>query len=509
MRTKVVTLGAERLTIDDVAAMVYEKRPVRLSPEASRKIRTGHSRLNALLASGRAVYGVNTGFGALNCVAIPRNRLKEQQANLVRSHSAGAGEPFAPEIARAALLVTANSLAKGHSGCRRILVETLVSMINKGVTPVIPSQGSIGASGDLIPLAHAAGVLMGQGEACLHGRTSPARLAMLKAGIPLLELEPREGVALTNGTHMMTALGALAVHRAGRLNKLADVALALSLESILGLTASLDPDVHRLRPHAGQRATARNVRKLVRGSKLLAAHRYSEKIQDAYSLRCAPQIHGAVKDAVRYARSVLETELNSVTDNPLIFGNKVVCAGNFHGQPLAVPLDALGIALTVLGSVSERRIDRLMNPNLSGLPAFLAPDPGLHSGYMMAHYLAAAVSLENRGLASPGSVDSVPVSAGKEDYNSNGMWCARKAWQIAENVETVIGIEILSAAQALDFLKGEPGPGVAAVHRTVRRKVPPLKRDRVIHMDILAVRELIASGAIIKAAEDAVGPLDV
>lgn len=508
MQAKAVLLGAERLTVDDVAAVVYKNMGARLSPEASRKIRTGHSRLNALLASGRAVYGVNTGFGALSGVVIPRNRLKEQQANLVRSHSAGAGEPFPPEIAKAALVVTANSLAKGHSGCREVLVDTLVSMINKEIIPVIPSQGSIGASGDLIPLAHAAGVLIGIGEAYHQGRRLPARMAMKRAGIPVLELEPRDGVALTNGTHMMTALGAMSVHRAGRLSKLADVALALSLESILGLTASLDPDVHRLRPHAGQRATARNVRKLVKGSKLLAAHRYFEKIQDAYSLRCAPQIHGAVKDAVRYARSVLETELNSVTDNPLIFGNKVVCAGNFHGQPLAVPLDALGIALTVLGNVSERRIDRLMNPNLSGLPAFLAPDPGLHSGYMMAHYLAAALSLENRGLASPGSVDSVPVSANKEDYNSNGMWCARKAWQITRNVETIIGIETLCATQALDLLKGKPGLGTEAVLRAVRRKVPPLKEDRVIQKDILAVGELIASGAIIEAAEDAVGPLD-
>ena len=504
---KGISLGDKRITIEDLVSVVYKDVPVRLASAAIKRVQKGHANLSALLASDRAFYSVNTGFGALSGVRIPTNKLKELQVNLIRSHSSGAGEPFSFEIAKAALVITANSLAQGYSGCRRVLVDTLVAMINRGVIPVIPSQGSIGASGDLIPLAHASGVMIGEGEAYYKGKRSAAKEAMREAGIPTLELEPREGVALTNGTHLMAALGALSVHRAERLNKIADIALAMSLESILGLTASLDPDVHRLRPHPGQRATAMNVRKMTKGSGLLASHLYSEKIQDAYSLRCGPQIHGAAKDALRYCRSVLNVEINSVTDNPLVFGPKIVSAGNFHGQPLAVSLDALAIGVTVLGNVSERRIDRLMNPNLSGLPAFLAPDPGLHSGYMMAHYLSAALSLENRGLASPGSVDSVPVSANKEDYNSNGMWCARKAWQIIRNVENIIGIEILCAVQALDLLKGRSGTGSEAARRIVREKVRPLKGDRVLQKDIKAVQELIASGRLIEGVEAAVGHL--
>jgi len=504
---KGISLGAGRITIEDLASVVNKDKPVRLAPAAISRIQKGHSNLTALLASDEAFYSVNTGFGALSGIRIPTDKLKELQINLIRSHSAGAGEPFSSEIAKAALVITANSLAKGHSGCRRVAVDTLIAMINRGVVPVIPSQGSIGASGDLIPLAHSSGVMLGEGEAYYKGKRQTAKQAMRKAGIPLLELEPREGVALTNGTHLMTALGALSVHRAGRLNKLADIALALSLESILGLTASLDPDVHKLRPHPGQLATAQNLRKMIKGSGLLASHLYSKKIQDAYSLRCGPQIHGAAKDALSYCRSVLDVEINSVTDNPLVFGHKIVSAGNFHGQPLAVSLDALGIAMTVLGNVSERRIDRLMNPNLSGLPAFLAPDPGLHSGYMMAHYLSAALSLENRGLAAPGSVDSVPVSANKEDYNSNGLWCARKAWQIIRNVENVIGIEILCAVQALDLLKGRSGAGSEAARRIVRERVRPLEGDRVLQKDIMAVQELIVSGRLIEGVEAAVGQL--
>ena len=505
---RAIAIGSGKISIDDVVSVVYRSAPVRLAPAAIARIGKGRRNLEALLASGQAFYSINTGFGALGGIKIPATRLKELQVNLIRSHSAGTGEPFPIDIAKAALLVTLNSLAKGHSGCRMILVETLAAMINKGVIPVIPSQGSIGASGDLIPLAHASGVMIGEGEATYGGKRRPAKEAMRKAGIPLLELEPREGVALTNGTHMMTALGALAVHRAGRLNKLADIALAMSLESILGLTASLDPDVHRLRPHPGQRATAMNVRKMIGGSRLLASHRYSEKIQDAYSLRCGPQIHGAAKDALRYCRSVLDVELNSVTDNPLVFDRKVVSAGNFHGQPLAISLDTLGIAATVLGNVSERRIDRLMNPNLSGLPAFLAPDPGLNSGYVMAHYLAAALTLENRGLAAPGSIDSVSVSANKEDYNSNGMWCARKAWRIIRNVEKIIGVEILCAAQALDLMKGrEPGKGSATARKIVRRKIPQLKADRVLKRDLDSVQELISSGRLVEGVESVVGRL--
>lgn len=502
-------LGSKRMTIEDLASVVYKNARVLMAPAAIRAVRKGHANLTKHLSSGRAFYSINTGFGALSGVKVSADKLMELQANLVRSHSSGTGEPFPPEIAKAALAVTANSLARGYSGCRKVLVDTLMAMINRGVIPLIPSQGSIGASGDLIPLAHSAGVLIGLGEAYFKGQRLPAKEAMKKARIPLLELEPREGIALTNGTHLMTSLGALSVGRAERLNKLADIALAMSLETILGLTASLDSDVHKLRPHPGQSATAQNVRKMIRGSRLLASHSYSNKIQDAYSLRCGPQIHGASKDALRYCRSVLEIELNSVTDNPLVFDEKVVSAGNFHGQPLAVSLDALAMATTVLGNVSECRIARFMSSELSGLPAFLASDPGLHSGYMMAHYLSAALTLENRGLAAPGSVHSVSVSANKEDYNSNGMWCARKAWQIISNVENIIGIEILCAAQALDLLKNKPGAGTEAARRIVRQKVPSLKADRILKKDVDSVRELILSDKILEAVETSVGPLSL
>ena len=507
---KTIVLGGDSLNIEKLASAAYEDIPIKLSETAIKNIERGHKNLTSILESGAVAYGVNTGYGALSGVQIPLNKLKDLNINMIKSHMSGTGEPFSKQASKAVLILMANSQSKGHSGARRVLVDTIIKMINKGVYPVIPSQGSLGASGDLIPLSHAAAVLIGEGEAVYQGKRCSSRAAMKKAGIPTQVLEAREGVSLVNATHMMTALGSLSLHSAERLNKLADIALAMTLESILGLKTSVSPKVHKVRPHAGQTVTAANIRKLIDGSEIMKSHKYSSKIQDAYSLRCAPQVHGAVKDAVRYCRSTLEIEINSVTDNPMIFDQEVISAGNFHGQPLAISLDALGIAITVLGNISERRIDRLMNPQLSDLPAFLTPDPGLNCGYMMAHYLAASISFENRGLATPGSIDSVPVSANKEDFNSNGMWCARKAWQIIQNSERIIAAELLCAAQALDFLKEwKPGKGTGIAHNLIRQKVPTLKRDRILKKDINSVVDLIHSNQILESVEKTIGELKI
>lgn len=506
---KVVALDGSTLTIEKLAAVVYENRPVQLTDTAVKKIENAYKRVHKILESDQTVYGVNTGFGVLSQVRIPSKKVKKLQLNLVRSHTSGAGEPLPELFVKAILVLLVNGLSNGYSGCRRALVETLVEMINKGVYPIIPSQGSLGASGDLIPLAHLAIVVIGEGEAAYRGKRYSGKIAMKKAGIPTLTLEAKEGLSLINGTYVMTALGSLTLRKAEILNKLADVAAAITLEVTMGSKIPLNPEIHNIRPHPGQIATAANIRKLVEGSEIIESHKHCKRVQDAYSLRCAPQVHGAVKDAVRCCRSTLEIEMNSVTDNPLVFENSVVSAGNFHGQPLAISLDTLGIAVTGLGNIVERRIDRLMNPVLSGLPAFLSPRPGLNSGYMMAHYLAASISFENRGLATPGSIDSVPVSANKEDFNSNGMWCARKARQIVNNTEKIIAIELLCAVQALDFIKDwKPGRGTQAARDVIREKVPKLKSDRIIQKDINAVIELVQTGQILKAVEDAVGTLE-
>jgi len=506
---KVIALDGSSLTIEKLAAIVYENRPVHLTGTAVKKIENAHKRVRKILESEQTVYGVNTGFGALSHVRIPSKKVKKLQLNLVRSHTSGTGDPLPEPVVKAALVLLVNGISNGYSGCRRVLVETLVEMINKGVYPIIPSQGSLGASGDLIPLAHLAIVVVGEGEAIYRGTRYSGKMAMKKAGIPALTLEAKEGLSLINGSYVMTALGSLALRKAEILNKLADVAAATTLEATTGSKIPMNPEIHKIRPHPGQIATAANIRKLVEGSEIIASHKYCDRVQDAYSLRCIPQVHGAVKDAVRCCRSTLEIEMNSVTDNPLVFENSVISAGNFHGQPLAISLDMLGIAMTGLANIVERRIDRLMNPAMSGLPAFLSPNPGLNSGYMMAHYLAASISFENRGLATPGSIDSVPVSANKEDYNSNGMWCARKAWQIVNNTEKIIAVELLCAVQALDFIKGwKPGKGTRAAYDAIRQEVPKLKSDRIIQKDINAVIELVQTGQILKAVEDAVGKLE-
>ncbi|MFC1729542.1 histidine ammonia-lyase [candidate division KSB1 bacterium] len=506
--TKEIGIDGDSLTLEDFGAVVNNNRNVKLGIRGVKNVEKAHKSVLDILSSQKVVYGINTGFGALSKAHIPPDKVKMLQLNLVRSHSAGTGDPLPEEAVKGMMLLLANSLAKGYSGCRRIIVDTLIKMINKHVIPMVPAQGSLGASGDLIPLAHCALVMIGEGEAFYKRKRMSGLRAMRSAGIPTLTLEAKEGLSLVNGTYAMGSLGAISLLRSEKLIRLADIASAMTLEVTMGSKAPMSPEIHRARPHKGQINTAENILKLVEGSEIIRSHIDCDRVQDAYSIRCIPQAHCAVRDALEYCRNILRVEINSASDNPLVFSNDVLSAGNFHGQPLAVPLDTLGIAITGLGNISERRIDRLMNPVSSGLPPFLAQDPGLNSGYMMASYLAAALALENRGLASPGSVGTVPVSANKEDYISNGMWSARKALTIVENSERIVAVELLCGAQALDFIDNmKPGKGVNAAYKAIRTAVPPLKRDRIIKKDIAAVIGLMKNNTIIESVETSAGSL--
>jgi histidine ammonia-lyase len=462
--------------------------------------------------SGEVVYGVTTGFGALANVRIDPARAADLQHGIVRSHATAVGPPLPLEEARAMLLLRAHVLALGHSGVRPEVVELMVDMLNAGVIPVVPEQGSLGASGDLAPLAALALPIIGDGEVLTRSGTQRADEAMAAAGLTPLVLEAKEGLALVNGTQGMLAIGVLASERLATLLKTADVVAAMTIEAALGTDAPFDFRLQRLRPHPGQAASASNLRLLLDGSPILASHRDSEHlVQDAYSLRCAPQVHGATRDALAFARGVLEVELNSVSDNPIVLPDDgdIVSGGNFHGQPVAVAMDTIATATVGTASISERRLYRLLDPALSnGLPAFLVPESGLNSGFMLVQYTAASLVSECKSLAHPASVDSIPSSAGQEDHVSMGMTAARHARQIVSNAETVIGLEALGAAQALDLRAPlEPGPATRAVEAALRASVPFFEADREFGPDIAAALDLVRSGALVTAAEDVVGPL--
>src|SRR5262245_40878632 len=436
-----------------------------------------------IIAGGNTVYGINTGFGALSDVTIPPEELRQLQLNLVRSHSCGVGDRL-PELAvRAMMLQRANVLARGHSGCREVVIETLIRMLNAGVHPIIPSRGSVGASGDLAPLAHLALVAIGEGEATRGGERMPGGAALAAAGIQPVALEAKEGLALLNGTQAMTAVGGLALLAAERLVNAADIAGAMSLEALKGTPVAFDHKIHSVRPHPGQIRSARRLRELIEGSEIRESHRdhsIDPRVQDAYAIRCMPQVHGAVHDALSHTRRILEVEINSATDNPLIFADagEVISGGNFHGEPIALALDYAGIAVADLGTISERRVERLVNPMLSGLPAFLSPHPGTNSGMMIAQVTAAALIAENNVLAHPASVFTLPTSANKEDHVSMGMTAALKFAPVVNNVETILAIELLCAAQGLEFLKPlKPGPKLQEVYSRVRQRAPALERD--------------------------------
>jgi histidine ammonia-lyase len=460
------------------------------------------------VADGATVYGVTTGFGDLANVRIDPARTAQLQHNLVRSHAAGVGPPLPVEVVRAMLLLRANTLAIGLSGVRPELPELLCSMLNAGVHPLIPSRGSVGASGDLAPLAHLALVVIGEGEASIDGGSVPGARALATAGLEPMQLQAKEGLALLNGTQLMAAVGALALHDGRRLAATADVVGAMSLEAMEGTGRAFAASLLEARPHPGQLDAGAHLRALLAASEIGAAHANSgHRVQDAYSLRCMPQVHGAVRGALGELSRVLEIEINSATDNPLIFpSGEVISGGNFHGEPVALALDFAGMALTELASISERRVARLVDAHLSGgLPAFLSDNPGLESGLMIAQYTAAALVNELQTLAHPSSIDTVPTSANQEDHVSMGATSALHLIEILDRTTTVLAIEALCAAQGLDFRRPmRPGLGVAAAHDLVRAAVPHLAADRPPSPDITAVRELVASGALLLAADGAV-----
>ena len=499
------------LTLADVAA-VAEGDEVSFPARARERVSAARQVVEDAVASGDVVYGVTTGFGALANVRVDPAQAAELQHGIVRSHATAVGRPLSLAEARAMLLLRAHVLALGHSGVRPELVDLMVAMLNADVIPAVPEQGSLGASGDLAPLANLALPLIGAGEVLADAGTEPAADAFRRAGLAPLTLEAKEGLALVNGTQGMLAIGSLAADRLSLLLRTADVVAAMTIEAAMGTDAPFDYRLQRLRPHPGQAASASNLRLLLDGSPILASHRDSEHlVQDAYSLRCAPQVHGATRDALAFAESVLETELNAISDNPIVLPDdgEIVSGGNFHGQPVAVAMDAVAAATVGTASISERRLYRLLDPALSnGLPAFLVPESGLNSGFMLVQYTAASLVSESKSLAHPASVDSIPSSAGQEDHVSMGMTAARHAREIVANAETVVALEALGAAQALDLRAPlEPGPATRAAVAALRGAVPFYDADREFSADIEAAVGLVRSGALVSAAETVTGPL--
>ena len=502
----------ETLTLADVVA-VSAGADVSFTADARARVTAARRVVEDAVASDEVVYGVTTGFGALANVRVDPAQASDLQHGIVRSHATAVGRPLSRPEARAMLLLRAHVLALGHSGVRPELVDLMVEMLNADVIPSVPEQGSLGASGDLAPLANLALPIIGAGEVLTDVGTEPAAGAMQRAGIAPLTLEAKEGLALVNGTQGMLAIGALAADRLATLLRTADVVAAMTIEAALGTDAPFDDRLQRLRPHPGQAASASNLRRLLDGSPILASHRDSEHlVQDAYSLRCAPQVHGATRDTLRSARAVLEIELNAVSDNPIVLPDDgdIVSGGNFHGQPVAVAMDSIATATVGTASISERRLYRLLDPALSnGLPPFLVPESGLNSGFMLVQYTAASLVSESKSLAHPASVDSIPSSAGQEDHVSMGMTAARHAREVVANAEVVVALEALGAGQALDLRAPlEPGSATAAVKRALRGTVPFFEADREFGPDIAAAVELVRSGRLVSAAEEVTGPLD-
>jgi histidine ammonia-lyase len=481
-----------------------------LSETAVNRINESRNVIESAIESGKTVYGVNTGFGDLASVSISNEDLNRLQVNLIRSHSVGLGLPFPDEVVRGMMLLRANSLAKGYSGVRLTVIETLLDMLNKHVTPIVPEKGSVGSSGDLAPLAHMVLVMIGEGTAKYRGKVMDGKDAMKKASLQPLELQAKEGVALINGTQPMTSVGVLTIYDSMNLIRDSSIASAMSLEALRGTRRAFDSRIHNIRPHEGQSDVADAMRRILADSEINQSHADCGKVQDAYSLRCIPQVLGASLDTLRYVRSIIEIEINSVTDNPLVFleEGEVVSGGNFHGQPIALAMDFLGIALSEIGNISERRINRLVNSHLSGLPPFLIDESGLESGLMIAQYTAAALVSENKVLAHPASVDSIPTSADQEDHVSMGTIASRKAREILENVQNVVAIEYLTAAQGIDLVSPlKPSESLIEAHNTIRSQVPKLTDDRVLKPDIDNIRELMISGEIIASVESVIDRL--
>jgi len=510
-RTTVVRLTGEDLTPADVWNVAVEGAGAELDESARKKMAAAREVVERALADEGPTYGITTGFGRFVSTPVPGELAEELQLRLLRSHACGVGEPYPDEVVRAAMLMRANALAKGYSGAREEVAELLLACLDRGMLPEVPSRGSVGASGDLAPLAHLALPLVGEGKARVDGELLGGAEALARVGLAPIRLQAKEGLSLVNGTQFMGAFAALGLVRAKRLAQAADIACALSVDALQGSRESFLPQIQALRPLRGQAASAANVLALLEGSSIIESHRWCDRVQDAYSLRCAAQVHGATRDLLDYVAYTTEVELNAATDNPLVLVEEgaMLVNGNFHGQPLGFALDALAIAVSELANISERRTERLVNPTLSeGLPAFLAPDGGLNSGFMIPQYVAASLVSENKALSHPASVDSIPTSAGQEDHVAMGNASALKAWQVLANVERVLAIELLAGAQAVEFHAPlEPGVGGRAARELVRTFSARLEDDRSLADDIEALAAAIRDGSGIAAVEAEAGEL--
>ena len=505
-----VLLNGEDLTLRDLERVARHGETVAMDPAARPKVTSARRVIEDCLAAGRPIYGVSTGFGPLSDVFVGAADREALQRNLLRSHAMGVGDPIGEAETRATVLLRANVLAKGHSGVRPEIIDLLCELLNRGVHPIIPERGSVGASGDLAPLAHLALVLIGEGEARYRHDRLPGAEALRRAGLTPVTLAAKEGLALINGTCGMTGIGALALNRAERFIRLADVAGAMTLEALRGSQVPFDERLQAVRPHPGQATSATNLRRLLQDSEVMVSHKDCGKIQDSYTLRCIPQVHGGVWDSLAFAHATLTRELNAATDNPLVFPKTgdILPGGNFHGHPVGLALDFVSVALAGLCGFAERRIERLVNPQLSELPPFLVKASGLHSGFMVAQISAASLVSETKLLASPATVDSIPTSGSKEDFVSMGWLAAIKAAQIVDRLAAILTLEFLCAAQGLDFLLPlKPGRGVLVAHDLLRHHVPHLEQDRVLRQDFDRVLPLLEDGSLLAAVEAAVGPL--
>ncbi len=497
-------LTGNDLTLEDVRNVAYKYQKVELHPDSKAKVNKCRDYVEKIVAERRTVYGITTGFGKFSTIKIPLDQLEELQENLILSHSAGVGSILCTPETRAIMLLRINVLAKGHSGIRLSTLQTLIEMLNAGIHPQIPEKGSVGASGDLAPLSHLALVLLGKGKAEYKGKILSGADAMKKAGIKPVKLKAKEGLALNNGTQVMTGIGALTLLRAENLCRIADICAAMSTDALLGTHSAFDDLIHKVRPHEGQTSSAKNICNLLENSELAKSHKNCSNVQDAYSLRCSPQVNGAVRDVLQFVRKTIEVEINSATDNPLIFPeeDRVISGGNFHGEPIAFACDMLGIAVSELGNIADRRAEHLLNPALNrDLNPFLAPRPGLDSGFMIAQVTATSLISENKVLAHPASIDSIPTSANQEDHVSMGTIAAVKARNIIENTAYVLGIEMMIAAQALDTRKYKSSKVIEEIKKEIRKKVDFLDKDRILTDDIREMKTLINSEIFSKLAQ--------
>ena len=504
-----ITIDGNSLTIEQVIQVARNKEKVKIHQKNKELVNLNAAVVEDFVREGQVVYGITTGIGSFADVLIPREHVRELQKNLLMSHSSGTGPQVQDDQVRAMMLLRINALIKGYSGIRWETLQRLLHFLNTDILPQVPQKGSVGASGDLVPLAHMSAPLIGLGHVKYKGKIWNAAELHSELGLKPLTLEAKEGLALINGTQLMSAVGVLNAYDSMILCKTADIASACSIEALRGTDVPFDSRVHMLRPHPGQSIVADNIKRILEDSKILPSHRACDKVQDAYSLRCIPQVHGATRDTVDYASVVLETEINSVTDNPIVFTETKdsISCGNFHGQPVAFALDFLGIGIAELANISERRIERLVDPALSNLPPFLTPEGGLNTGYMITQYTAAALVSENKVLAHPASVDSIPTSANQEDHVSMGAIAAFKGADIIQNVQNVLAIELLCAAQGLDFIAEKPGKGVIVAHKIIRENIPTLTQDRVMSYDMEKMAELVFNQTVINAIETEIGPL--